>query len=213
MGYRLYIGSLPRKEWDEIKDFTIDEVKRYKGEDPEDEDSYVAVYHIAYNELHEFGKYVDYKNDKIPVFSNEETQKYFDDEHDFYIVDKKFLEFVIDEYKNKNRSYFSDMKFNPESEFIKSKSKTVSDSIDNLYDYNYDFSKLTQDECNMLHEIISHINDKNHEWDNNWTSPYSLDDSSDCIVNSWKYEYAIFELVRIYKSFDWDNNVMVYYGF
>ena len=42
--------------------------------------------------------------------------------------------------------------------------------------------------------------------------PYDLDDDTDCIVNSWKYEYVIFELVRIYKTFDWKNDVLLYVG-
>ena len=33
------------------------------------------------------------------------------------------------------------------------------------------------------------------------------------LVSSWKYEYEVFELVRIYKTFDWKRNVMIYYGY
>lgn len=31
----------------------------------------------------------------------------------------------------------------------------------------------------------------------------------DCV---WDYEYAIFELVRLYKSFDWENDELVLVG-
>lgn len=43
-------------------------------------------------------------------------------------------------------------------------------------------------------------------------TPYNLDEGDE-ITTSWKYEYSIFELVRIYKTFDWKNNVMIYYGY
>jgi len=32
------------------------------------------------------------------------------------------------------------------------------------------------------------------------------------ITKSWKYEYAIFELIRLYKTFDWENDIAVIYG-
>ena len=36
----------------------------------------------------------------------------------------------------------------------------------------------------------------------------------DCIcgTNSWSYEYSIFELVRLYKTFDWENDNLVLMG-
>jgi hypothetical protein len=43
-------------------------------------------------------------------------------------------------------------------------------------------------------------------------TPYDLN-RDDEVTTSWKYEYAIFELVRIYKTFDWKKNVMIYYGY
>jgi hypothetical protein len=47
------------------------------------------------------------------------------------------------------------------------------------------------------------------EWSSHLT-PYSLD--GDEMVSSWKYEYVIFELVRIYREFDWENDVLIYTG-
>ena len=42
--------------------------------------------------------------------------------------------------------------------------------------------------------------------------PYNLENGEQ-VVNSYKYEYSLFELVRIYKAFDWKNNIMIYYGY
>jgi hypothetical protein len=43
-------------------------------------------------------------------------------------------------------------------------------------------------------------------------TPYNLENGSEVTV-SWKYEYTIFELVNIYKNFDWKNKIMIYYGY
>ena len=32
------------------------------------------------------------------------------------------------------------------------------------------------------------------------------------LVGSWKYKYAIFDMIEVYKYFDWDNYTMVVYG-
>lgn len=58
--------------------------------------------------------------------------------------------------------------------------------------------------------MIEHIRSMRTEW--TCLTPYNLK-NGDNITTSWKYEYAIFELVRIYKSFDWKRNVMIYYGY
>ena len=74
----------------------------------------------------------------------------------------------------------------------------------------YDFSAITDKEQNAIFEMINHIRDIISEWE--YLTPYELDDDKLTCCTSWKYEYSIFELVRLYKSFDWENNVLVFYG-
>lgn len=44
--------------------------------------------------------------------------------------------------------------------------------------------------------------------------PYYLDeperDSDGAIAKSWTYEYAIFNLVHIYRTFDWEKDYLIY---
>ena len=70
--------------------------------------------------------------------------------------------------------------------------------------------KTKMEEQNALYKIIEHIRTMRMEW--TCLTPYDLQ-NGDKITSSSKYEYAIFELVRIYKSFDWKRNVMIYYGY
>ncbi len=57
------------------------------------------------------------------------------------------------------------------------------------------------------------------EWDSSSKlkmnmNPYYLDEEKTDgeIAKSWQYEYAIFNLVHIYRTFDWDNDYLIYSG-
>jgi hypothetical protein len=216
MGYRTYIGEMPKKEYNKIKSMTEEElIDFYKIEKEEDGSWYKGVYDYG-KELYEFGKYVDFHPPKKSVknfFKNKELQEKYDEE-DLHIVTKEFLAYIIETYRLRISTYYQDMlkpffeKFSCKSEFL--------NSIKIDYDYPnehhiFDFSKITQEEQDALFKMIEHIKTFNSEW--NYLTPYNLDNGEDKITNSWKYEYAIFELVRIYKTFDWKKKVMIYYGY
>lgn len=58
-------------------------------------------------------------------------------------------------------------------------------------------------------EIENHLRGMVSEWNND---PIDLTDNPR-LTASWKYEYAIFEMVRLFKTFDWDNDIAVIYGY
>lgn len=60
--------------------------------------------------------------------------------------------------------------------------------------------------------IKEHLSSMANEWNNNFTNPVDLTGSAR-ITSSWKYEYMIFELIRLYKVFDWENDIAVIYGY
>lgn len=39
-----------------------------------------------------------------------------------------------------------------------------------------------------------------------------LSDNTNLLSGSWKYKYSIFDMIHVYKHFDWDNFTMVVYG-
>lgn len=211
MGYRNYLGSLPKKEYNKIKRFTLKELYEYKNEewsdDPYDKPGYVAVYHIAYNRHYELGKYVEQFPKKYfkSVFKNKETQKYFTEDHDFYVVDKEFLKLLIEHYSEKIRKYYKDFLSpffdddNIKAAFMKSKD-----------------TPLTAEELSGVYKLIDHVRSMAMEWGvSSWFDdmrPYSLEQGKE-LVTSWKYEYSIFNLVNLYHTFDWKKNVMIYYGY
>lgn len=198
MGYRNYIASIPRKEYDKIKNLNREDLYKYKRVDPKED--HIAVYDVAEFRLYELGKYVDVFSKRLfkPVFLDKELQKEFSEEHDFYLVGKKFVEAVIDRYSNNVKSYYNEM---------------LKDILTNEK-----YPKLKNPKEVSLQSVLkifNHVKNMSFEWGCTPFSdspPYNLN-NGDQITNSSKYEYNIFELVRIYKTFDWKNNVMIYYGY
>lgn len=222
MGYRNYIGSLSLVEYNKIKDMTKEEIFEYKGEDLED--GCVGVYELV-DGVYELGKYVDEFPNKLflPVFTNKETKKYFTEENDFFIVGKEFLPYLIEHYAEKVRSYYRDMLdpfFKPEgkyrrnpSEFLNSIKTEYGEDLKNHH--TFDYNKITSEEETALFNMIEHIRSMGAEWGISFMDdirPYRLE-KGDEVTTSWKYEYVQFELVRIYKTFDWKHNLMIYYGY
>lgn len=221
MGYRTYIASMPKREYNKIKSMTKEQlIEHYKLEVELDE-NYIGMSVFDFGEkLYEFGKYTDFNPPKKSMqtfFKKKDLNNYFTEEEDddFNIVTKEFLEYIIETYKKRISNYYDDM-VNPffgvkngfsDSEFLDSI------KIDYKYpenDITFDFEKITQEQQNALFKIIKHVRDMRTEWAQ--LTPYNLK-KGDEVTTSWKYEYAIFELVRIYKSFDWKRNVMIYYGY
>ena len=67
---------------------------------------------------------------------------------------------------------------------------------------------------NQLDRMKAHIHDKVEEWRNEFfpeLKPYDLSDRP-TLVSSWLFEYQIFDLVRVYKSIDWENDCIIFYG-
>lgn len=221
MGYRTYIGTIPKKEYNKIKSLTEHQLYDFYKESKDLHDStpdnfYIGVYDFG-KPLYEFGKYTDFNPPKKSLksfFKNKELKEKYED-YEFHIVTKEFLEYIIEGYKERVKTYYNNMVLpllgNEESgnkgEFLKSV-KTHYEIGDNTYEF--DFSKITPEEQTALYKVIEHVRSMRIEWVH--LTPYDLNQEG-TVTDSWKYEYAIFELVKIYKSFDWKKNQMIYYGY
>jgi hypothetical protein len=225
MGYRTYIGTMPKREYNKIKSMTREQlVEHYNLKNEQDEDdNYIGmgVYDFG-KPLYEFGKYTEFeppKGSQKTFFKNKELNKKFTVDHDFAIVTPEFLEYIIDSYKKRVEDYYNKMMVpffgEKEERYHRDEPSDFLNSVKVEYNYpnnkyEFDFSKITQEEQNALWDIIDHVRTMRFEWAQ--TKPYDLTEGDE-VTTSWKYEYAIFELIRIYKTFDWKKNVMVYYGY
>jgi hypothetical protein len=220
MGYRLYIGMMPKKEYNKIKSLTKNELYefyRVRGEDGEK--PYIGVYDFG-TSLYRFGKYVEFDPPKKAMksfFKKKELKEEYSD-GDLYVVDSNFLKYIIEHFTSKIKNYYSEMldpffKEKEPSEFLNSL-KTKYLSSDDVK-YTFDFTKISDNEQTVLFKIIKHIRSFGREWGINTfmdTVPYDLERGNE-VTTSWKFEYEVFELVRIYKTFDWKRNIMIYYGY
>ena len=223
MGYRTYIGSMPKREYNKIKSMTKDQLIEHYKIEVEDDGYHIemGVYDFG-TTLYEFGKYTDFEPPKKSLttfFKNKELNKYFTEDHDFNIVTPEFLAYIIDSYKKIVADYYNDMMvpFFGSQESFRDREKPTDflNSVKTEYSYpnnqhTFDFSLITQEEQNALWKIIDHVRVMRTEW--TAMTPYDLT-RGDEVTTSWKYEYVIFELIRIYKTFDWKKNVMIYYGY
>lgn len=215
MGYRNYIATFPKREYNKIKSLTQDELIKFYSLEVDDEGFwYKGVYEYG-KPLYEFGKYVDFEPPKTSIkrfFKNKNLNDKYNDETEFFIVTKEFLEYVIDLYKKRIINYYDKMlhPFSGEKEDV-SFLKTIKKHYnypDNSY--TFDFNSITKEEQTALYEIINHVKSMKFEWEH--FDNFDLK-NGDEVTTSWKYEYSIFELIRIYKTFDWKKNVMIYYGY
>jgi len=182
MGYRNYIGYISKKEYNKIKSLNKDELFNFSGDD-----DYYSVRNFI-KELHELGKYCEFNTRGLTkkFFKNKDLNDYYNSDMELFIVDKQFLEMIINTY----------------SEFIKKHYKDMMSDVDVNNEETWTKEKFAI--------IFQHIRSFSIEWTQ--LTPYNLNEGEE-ITTSWKYEYVVFELVRIYKSFDWKRNIMVYYGF
>lgn len=212
MGYRNYIGVMPKREYNKIKSLTIDEVYNFYDKSDED-DKYIGVYDFGV-ELHEFGKYVDFDPPKCSIktfFKKKPTELNWNEDGELKVVTKEFLAYIIESYRVRISNYYNEM---VKPLLISSDRNGFYDSVKVNYgsvvNYTFDFSLITKEEQTMIYLMIEHVRSMRIEWSH--LTPFELDDKSE-ICTSYKYEYIIFELVRIYKTFDWKRNVMYYYGY
>lgn len=206
---------MPKRDYNKIKSLTAEGLHAFykdskKLDEYDKEEFYIGPYEFG-KELSKFGKYTDFEPPKKSLksfFKNKDLKERYED-YELQVVTKEFLAYIIESYTKRVQGFYLRMitPFLSNPEFL-STVKTEFGHPDN--NYKFDFTKITPEQQKALFEIIDHVRGFSMEW--NQLLPYDLEKGEE-ITKSWKYEYGVFELVRIYKSFDWKKNVMYYYGY
>jgi len=196
MGYRNYFCKISKKELEEIRKYrTVAELAEWgkatgrKVMNYGDENEfYLPVFNIG-ETIYDFGKDVDWahklqKNENI--FSSNELKEAYAEEHDTFVCSQTDFLAVIDVYKEKIINYYE---------------KLLAENKEAFH---------TSD---IGQKCKAHVRNQLYEWKNAFdSSPVNTDLSVNTITGSWLYEYAIFELVRLYKTFDWENDALLFLG-
>lgn len=201
MGYRHYFYLIEKQEVQNIKRMTCEQLLQYvELHGWESDDDWFSLMDVFnQKEIFEFGKlYWDNTADRIystgvPLFDRLEVQNSFSDYRP-YIVGKSGLEMAIQIYKEKILNYFKSL---VKEDTIPENILALSVKPDNL----------------KLDGVCDAVQEKILRWSNVLgTCPVDMDEESETISNSWLFEYQIFELVRLYKSIDWEKYTVLFYG-
>ena len=166
-----------------------------------DDDTLMPYAYEMFNqeEIFDFGSnfkaYKDVIETSTRFFSNDELNDYYAD-YDIRLCNKDTLLAIIESYRKVVLNNFK--------ELLNASEKDLKNHIE---------GKIG--EWENLSEVL-HIEDtfKNKEAEKQYNQafyPYDIS-SSNKIVLSWLYEYEIFELVYILKTFDWENYDLLFYG-
>lgn len=191
MSYRFYFYEISKSEIDKIKDMTKKELLAYMKEiKPEkvDESNYFSFSDMGDQKLiYEFGKIYDESYKQIystgKPLFNKPDMQKEFEYYDPYVCGKEAVIKAIEIYKGYIIDYYRSLLNDEEDE----------DGI----------PKQRRQESH-IHSTLKH-------WERNLA--VNTDLSKECISSSWKYEYQIFELVRLLKSIDWDKKVVLFYGY
>jgi hypothetical protein len=151
------------------------------------EENCAPYYPSFHTQLYELGKYVDFNDGLEPFYTGFNIQS--DCEAEFHIMRKPDLKKIIEEY--------SELIWGNYIELAKREGSCWDD-------------EKGEKDC-----VQRFLERRAREWNNPFMTPYRLDEpmgQDGEIAGSWQYEYAIFNLVYIYRTFDWDNDYMIYSG-
>lgn len=198
MGYRYYIYEVDKVLVNKIRTCqTMDDLINVVSTDrPDayeyyDEDDWCVKLYELGKELFCFGK--NYENAAeihkhgTSLFVSAELNESFSRENAI-ILEKEGLVNAIEWQKRKIVSIYEDL--------LKEKSD---DKFDNR---------------SQLDRMREHIEDHLQWWKPRFGDfcAYNLNKATDSIARSHLYEHTIFDLVRIYKTFDWENKYMIFLG-
>lgn len=189
MGYRHYLYQVNKGLVDKIRACKTNdeygEVFKANVSGGDDEEEYFPIYDLG-KTLFEFGMYYENAGEMYKhgdsLFTSEELNERYE-EYGAIVLDKSGLLCAIEWQAKRITSIYEDLL----------KEKSISP-----YDGRSQFDRLAE-----------HARDYLRWWKH---GACDLGENSDHVAGSWLYEHTIFDLVRIYKTFDWEKNCIVFVG-
>lgn len=192
MGYRQYFYEVSKDLVEKIrkckteKEFVaIIESAKPDAVERYGEEEYVPLFNLG-SAVYEFGKYYENSDEMYKhgdsLFCSDELNEQYE-EYGAIVVERSGVKCAIDFYGNKVKKIYEDL--------LQEKSASG------------------WDDRSQIDRLKSHVKDYLYWWE---FGPADMDLSHDRIVRSWLYEHEYFELVRIYKTFDFENKALVFMG-
>ena len=195
MGYGQYFYKFPKHITEGLKNCTtVKEVYDFCKSNNitsksafDEEDFHIPPYEIG-SFVYDLGKafegWKEVQATGYPLWKEgTELRKEYCD-YDVWVVNRDAIKAVIEQYRQKIINIYEDL--------LREK------SVD-------EWNKYPQ-----LERLKKHAEEYLLNWKH---TPYNLDMDTPKIVRSWLYEHTIFELVRLYKTFDSDNYDLIFFGY
>ena len=188
MGYRNYLSIVEKEEINIIQKMNYEQLAKAYGEDVCG-DLIFAPYNLPQVILHNLGDLDKVDADRMysvgkPLFSSEEVNQELE-HYKLYLLGKEGLIELIQLYRDKVISHFQGL--------------LVDDTRGWLDD-----KTAPQKQEAYVKSMLS-------EWEK--FPPINMNEDTNVISTSWKYEYIIFELVRQLKTVDFEKNTLIFYGY
>ena len=192
MGYRQYFYEVSKDLVKKIRACKSEQdfIQLIKSEKPDaveeyGEEKWVPLYNLG-NYIYEFGKYYEDSDEMYKhgdsLFHSDELNEQYTD-FGAIVVERSGVKCAIDFYRNKVTRLYEDL---------------LQEKSSNEWDNRNQFDRLKE-----------HARDYLCWWQKD---PADLNLEHERIVSSWLYEHEYFELVRIYKTFDFETNSIVFMG-
>ena len=143
----------------------------------------------------DFNAYKEVVDTSTRFFSDDELNSYYED-YNIRLCNRDTLLAIIEAYR---KIVFENFQ------------KLSTSSPEKIKQY---FENKTEEWGKYSDLFVSDFENKSEEIKEKYNRihyPYNLN-SPNCIVNSWLFEYEVFELVYILKTFDWENYDLLFYG-
>lgn len=211
MGYRQYFYEIDKTIVDEIRKCKTKEdlynvflKNNIECEKRDKEDGKIHYHCPLYNlnkEIFEFGK--GYENSEEiykhgdSLFTSVELNEKYEDERPI-VCDESAILCAIEW----NKKHIIDMY-----------EHLINNTFEKSFE-RYNFSKEIDEKELHYQRLLSHCRDHLRWWKPEFGdyTAINLDKEKDMLVESWLYEHQIFDLVRIYKTFDWENKCLLFFG-
>ena len=205
MSYRTHLHKIKKSYGDSIKDLTYPELVKKYGHDIEDvDDKWIGRWNLFPKTSFELGHFVHDKIEKDlkPFFTQEDTKEYFSGESPIWLIDKDVLAIIIEAYREQTYNIYSEINSKLKYMYDRIKSGKVID-IEELDKQGGYFT---------IDEMLIHMDSKASIWGAKYITPYNLKEEPDKLTNTNKFEYDIFDLVKIYREFNEDEHYLLISG-
>lgn len=188
MGYLVRLGKIAKSEHIKYQGKTFDECTAIIGDNE-------CLYRLPeHKELYDIGKTTAFESHHLVDFYSFDI--YDLTESDFRILPREGLLHIIEMYRAEISAYYSEMY----KEFGKACEENDGEG---------DLTIPRE----LAGQLASALRMKHVGWANPHCPIANVDDEvKPSVSSSWQMEYAIFNLVHLLKTFDWENDYMIYSG-